>query len=129
MTNKDIAILATGGFLSASAHCLPSEHFYKWHRFRKYINLAYNNLMQQEKDLLEECEITDATKASPEKIIRFNETYRRVQEENVDIPSSDRIPFEFYKRIYDENKTDKRDVFADIAVETLVLDYLFEEPK
>lgn len=131
MTNKDIITLVNGGFLVATAHSLPVEHFYKWHKFRRAVDKANTALGAQQRDLMADCGIDPARagEADAEAVTRFNETNARLVAEDAGIEVKARIPFQFYKGIYDENKTERGDIFADVAVEAIILDNLFGEPE
>lgn len=125
MTYKDIMTLANGGFLTATAHCLPVEHFYKFHKFRRSVDKALNALSESQKDLLRDCGIdpdnTDG--ADKESIDRFNAANEKILAEDAGVEVKARIPFDLFKAFYDENGN----LFANIQVETAVLDNLFEE--
>lgn len=125
MTNNDIMTLANGGFLTATAHCLPVEHFYKFHKFRRSVDKALNALAESQKALMRDCGIEpgDIEKADKEKIDRFNEANAKILAEDAGVEVKARIPFDLFKAFYDENGS----LFANIQVETAVLDNLFEE--
>ena len=134
MKNKDIIILANGGFLSATGHSLPVEHFYKFHKFRRAVEKANAALGAQQADMLHDCGIdpTKMDEASKEDLERFNAANADLLEEDARIEMKARIPFDCYKGIYDENKSVNFggvtiDVFANIKVETVVLENLFTD--
>lgn len=130
MKNRDIITLCNGGLLVAVAHSLPTEHFYKWHRFRRDVDKANRALGAEQIALLRECGIDrKIAEASPEAIARFEQANGALLEEDAGVSVKARIPFEFYKGVYDENRTEKGDIFADAAVEAIVLDHLFMEPE
>lgn len=125
MTYKDIMTLANGGFLTATAHCLPVEHFYKFHKFRRSVDKALNALSESQKDLLRDCGIDpdNIDGADKESLERFNAANEKILAEDAGVEVKARIPFDFFKAFYDENGS----LFANIQVETVVLDNLFEE--
>lgn len=129
MKNKDIITLANGGFLTATGHSLPVEHFYKFHRFKRSVDKANRALGEAQAALLKDCGIdpTDIGAAPADAVARFNAANGALIGEDAGVEVKARIPMEFYKGIYDENKTDKGDIFADMEVESIVLDNLFTE--
>lgn len=129
MTNKDIITLCNGGLLSATAHSIPVEHFYKWHRFKRVVESANRALGQAQMALLKDCGIEPDkfNEAPKEAIDRFGEANAALLAEDSGVEVKARIPFEFYKGLYDENKTEQRDIFAAGDVEAIVLDNLFSD--
>lgn len=140
MKNKDIITLANGGFLAATAHSLPVEHFYKFHRFKRAVEKANIAISAQQSDLLRDCGI-DASKVNlePDKLTdaereaqaRFFEANKALVDEESDVAVKARIPFELYKGIYDENQRTINgvpfDIFANVGVEAIILDNLFTD--
>ena len=133
MKNKDIMTLCNGGFLIATAHSLPVEHFYKFHKFKREVGKANSRLGDMQKDLLRECGIDpEKVEEADEKAMeRINAGNKAILDEDADVNVKARIPFECYKGVYDENKMDGRkiDIFANIEVENIILDNLFETPE
>lgn len=128
MLNRDIFILANGGFLAATGHSLPDEQFYKWCKFRGMVNRAYQDLVAQRFVISQECGVPIDSKEIPEdKEERVLSTFARLLDEEASVNLTDKIPIEYYKGVYDENRTDGRDIFSDIAVESVVLENLFCE--
>lgn len=127
MKNKDIITLVSGGFLSATAHSIPNEHFYKFFRFRREVEKAVRALGDAQAALMRECGIDPAKfhEASGEPLERYGEANNRLLEEDCGVEVKARIPFEFYKGLYDENKTAAGDIFANNAVEVVIIDNLF----
>ena len=125
--------LCNGGFLIATAHSLPVEHFYKFHKFKREVSKANSRLGDMQKDLLRECGIDpEKVEESDEKAMeRFNAGNKAILDEDAGVNVKARIPFECYKGVYDENKMDGRkiDIFANIEVENIILDNLFETPE
>ena len=134
MKNRIIVTLVNGGILAASAHTLPVEHFYKWFKFRKALEKQYLLINGEQKALEQECGIEPGKKdATEEDEARFVEAYNQLLEEESGIKLPAKIPFEYYKGIYDENRSVPMgdvtvDVFANLMVESAVLEYLFTEP-
>lgn len=135
MKNKDIITLCNGGFLAATGHCLPVEHYYKFYKFKRAVANANRAIGTAQADLLHDCGI-DPTKfgeAPAEALERFNTANNALRDEDSGVEVSCRIPAEFYKKLYDENVKDGRDIFADVEVEAIVIDNLFienmEEPN
>ena len=140
MKNKDIVTLANGGFLAATAHSLPVEHFYKFHRFKRAVEKANAAISAQQVDLLRDCGI-DASKVSiaadkltdaeREAQARFFAANAVLVEEESPVEVRARIPFECYKGVYDENRRTVNgvavDIFANMDVEAIVLNNLFTE--
>ena len=127
MKKQDIVTLAKGDFLLATAHCLPADEFYKWYKFRRQIALALVDISKDESALREQCGIPQGkTDVPQDAAARFMEVRKKLLDENIAIDISSRIPFKYYKEIYDENKTEGRDIFASAKVEMLVIDNLFE---
>ena len=127
MKNKDIITLANGGFLAATAHALPPEHFYKWHKFKRAVGKAVRDLIEAQEALMRDCGIDPAKyhETIGEPRDRYEAANDKLLEEDCGIEVKARIPFEFYKGIYDENKTDGGDIFANGAVEAIIIDNLF----
>ena len=135
MKNQDILNLVNGGILAASAHSLPVEHFYKWHKFRRALEKQYMNIDKEQKAMMSECGIEPGKlrEATAEALDRFDKANAQLLAEEVDINLPAKIPFALYKGIYDENRAvpmggSPVDVFANMKVETAVLEYLFTEP-
>lgn len=131
MKNKDIITLCNGGFLAASAHSLPEEHFYKFFRFKRAVEKTNRNIGDAQKALLKECGIdpqkfSEAPEDKREEFVKAND---RLLDEECGVEVKARIPFALYKGVYDENLTQRGDIFADIAVESVLLDNLFTEPE
>lgn len=131
MTNKDIITLCNGGFLAATGHSLPVEHFYKFHKFRRAVERANRAIGEAQLALLKDCGIEPGKfgDAPAEALQRFNVANDALLAEESGVEVKARIPIALYKGIYDENKTAERDIFADIAVEVIVLDNLFSEEE
>jgi hypothetical protein len=129
MKKKDIVTIVGRGFLSATAHCLPAEQFYKWHRFRKCVSTAFQDLVAQEKDLMQECNIDPRGNNKKKDEERYNKVYAAILDEEARLELPDKIPFEYYKLVYDENRTDKGDVFASFDIEDVMLENLFTQPE
>ena len=125
--------LANGGFLAATGHSLPVEHFYKFHKFRRDVEKANTALGAKQHDLLAACELDPAhlADAPQEALDRFKAANADLLAEEVDVAAKARIPIEFYKGIYDENRRtvgdSTVDIFADINVEAIILDNLFSD--
>ena len=129
MKKSDIISLVQGKFLEATAHCLPAEEFYKWYKFRKQISDIFNDIVKDEQSLYTQCGIKQGQKDIPAATKeKFMKVYQTFLDENVTVEISSRIPFSFYKEIYDENKTSTKDVFSNIFVESLVIANLFDQP-
>lgn len=134
MKNRIIVNLVNGGILAASAHSLPMEHFYKWFKFRKALEKQYLRINGEQKALEQECGIEPGKKDIPgEDRARFNKSFEQLLEEESGIKLPAKIPFEYYKGIYDENRSVPMggvtvDVFANLMVESAVMEYLFTEP-
>lgn len=131
MTNKDIITLCNGGFLAATGHSLPVEHFYKFHKFRRAVERANRAIGEAQLALLKDCGIEPGkfADAPAEALERFNVANEALLAEESGVEVKARIPIALYKGIYDENKTAERDIFADIAMEVIVLDNLFSEEE
>lgn len=129
MKNKDIITLCNGGFLTATAHTLPVEYFYKWHKFKRAVERANRALGEAQAALLRDCGIEPSkfSEADKECRSRFNSTNAQLLDEDSGVEVKARIPFACYKGIYDENKTECGDIFADGEVEAVLLDNLFTE--
>ena len=131
MKYKDIITLVQGGLLAASAHSLPVEHYYKFHKFRRAVTRAFEELGQEQNSLMAELGVTKQqidTKKDDPSVIAFEKANGQLLDETVELKLTARIPYEFYRGIYDENRTERGDIFANFLVEELVLDYLFTEP-
>lgn len=131
MKNRDIMTLCNGGFFAATAHSLPTEHFYKFFKFKRDVIKANRNLAEMQEQLINEFDIRNIKDEEDEKINKFHEANNKVLSEDADVTVKSRIPFEFYKGIYDENREtsfvgQKVDIFADPNVEAIILDQLFE---
>lgn len=131
MKNRDIVTLYNGGFLAAAAHSLPTEHFYKFHRFKRDVAKALRVLAAEQEALMAEAGIKDGNfqEAAPDAIERYKTANNTLLSEDCAVTVKARIPFEFYRGIYDENKTATGDIFANSEVEDLVLDNLFMEAE
>ena len=131
MKNRDIITLCNGGFLAATGHSLPVEHFYKFHRFRRAVERANRAIGEAQLALLKDCGIEPGkfADAPAEALERFNVANDALLAEDCGVEVKARIPMSCYKGIYDENKTAERDIFADIAVEAVLLDNLFTEEE
>lgn len=127
--------ICNGGFLEATGHSLPVEHFYKFHKFKREVAKVNHVLGEAQADLFKECKIDPRkfNEAPKEDQKRFKEANKALLEEDAGIEVKARIPIEFYKKLYDENVKDGRDIFADVEVEAIVIDNLFienvEEPN
>jgi len=129
MKNNDIIIICNGGFLAATGHSLPVEHFYKFHKFKREVAKVNRAIGQAQADLLKDCGI-DREKfgeAPAEALERFNAANNALREEDAGIKVKSRIPMECYKAFYDENNKEGRDIFADMDVEAIIIDNLFKE--
>ncbi|MBP5689298.1 MAG: hypothetical protein J6W74_00115 [Bacteroidales bacterium] len=131
MKNKDIVTLCNGGFLAAAAHSLPVEHFYKFCRFKREVAKAVRALADEQSALMKECGIDPGKfdEAQKESLERYAKSNGKLLEEETAVAVKARIPLEFYKGIYDENKGGTIDIFANNEVEELVLDNLFLEAE
>lgn len=146
MKNRDILKLVNGGILAATAHSLPVEHFYKWFKLRRELEKAYLSLDKEQAVLMKECGVTremvdlkpeERKKLPPEvqeKIENFDVVNGKLLDEEATIKLPARIPVELYKGIYDENRAVpfagvRVDVFANMAVEAIILETLFTEIK
>lgn len=135
MKNKDILTLVNGGILAATAHSLPVEHFYKWHKFRRALEKHYVAIDVEQKALMKNCGIDPASfnDAPQETLARFDEANAQLMNDEAPIQLPAPIPAEFYKGIYDENRAvpfagRTVDIFSNLQVETAVLEYLFTDP-
>jgi hypothetical protein len=127
MKKQDILTLAKGGFFEATAHCLPADEFYKWYTFRRKLFASLLEIKRDEDALREQCGIRPGQKdVAKETKERFLEVEKKLLDENIAVEISARIPFKYYKEIYDENNIGGRDIFSAVAVESLVIDHLFE---
>jgi len=131
MKNQDIITLCNGGFLAATAHSLPEAHFYKFFRFKREAEKANRRIGDAQVALLKECGIDPQkfAEASDEAREKFTKANALLLDEDAGIEVKARIPFAFYKGVYDENKTERGDIFANMAVEAVLLDNLFSEPE
>ena len=146
MKNRDILKLVNGGILAATAHSLPVEHFYKWFKLRRELEKAYLSLDKEQAVLMKECGVTremvdlkpeERKKLPPEvqeKIENFDVVIGKLLDEEATIKLPARIPVELYKGIYDENRAVPFagvhvDIFANMAVEAIILETLFTEIK
>lgn len=132
MKNTEIITLVNGGILNATAHSLPVEHFYKFVKWKRAVQKAYEAIQNAQRDFLAETGISmediQERKVDEKKAERYNALNGAMMAEGVVMPAVG-IPMGFYKGIYDENKTDKGDIFADMAVEEIVLNELFTEEE
>lgn len=134
MKNKDIITIvdALPGFLLATGHSLPVEHFYKFVKFKRGVQKAYEAITKAQRDFMREVGIEERDFSNPgtiskEKADRFNASNSALLDEDVEFECPAKIPMEYYKGFYDENKTDKGDIFANPLVENIILDNLFIE--
>lgn len=128
MKNKDIITLVNSGFLLATAHSLPGEEFYKWYKFRRFVTNKLQSLADEQKAILEELNLKPDDKIEdPALRKQYEDCYNKMMNEEITFELPEKIPFEFYKALYDENKTESADIFANITVENLMLDNLFTE--
>ena len=58
MKNIDIITLGNGGFLTATAHSLPVEHFYKFVKFKRAVQRAYEEISKAQVEFLAETGLT-----------------------------------------------------------------------
>lgn len=126
MKNIDIITLGNGGFLKASAHSIPVEHFYKFVKFKRAVQQAYERISKCQVAFLAETGLTpevlrDGT-ADAEKLERYGSLNAALIAEETEIAVA-RIPVVCYKGLYDENG----ELFSDPAIEAIVLDNLFTE--
>lgn len=132
MKNRDIITLVNGGFLAATAHTLPVEHFYKWHRFKRDISKVNEAIGAEQADLLQDCGLdpTNLDDADPVALEKFSVANNALLNEESGVTVKSRIPFDFYKDIYDENRRtlngQRIDIFSNVDLETVVLANLFE---
>lgn len=129
MKNNDIIIICNGGFLAATGHSLPVEHFYKFHKFKREVAKVNRAIGQAQADLLKDCGI-DPKKfnETPADVLeRFNAANDALCQEDSGVKVKSRIPMECYKGFYDENNKDGHDIFANMDVEAIVIDNLFKE--
>ena len=136
MKNLDILTLVNGGILAATAHCLPVEHFYKWHKFRRALEKQYVAIDAEQKALMKDCGIepSDFNNAPADARARFDEANAQLMNDDAPIQLPAPIPAEFYKGIYDENRAvpfagRPVDIFSNLQVETALLDYLFTDKE
>lgn len=131
MKNKDIITLCNGGFLAATAHSLPVEHFYKFFRFKRAVEKANRHIGDAQTALLKECGIDPQkfSEAPEDKREEFVKANTLLLDEDSGVEVKARIPFACYKGVYDENRTQRGDIFADMSVEAVLLDNLFTEPE
>lgn len=130
MKYKDIIALVQGGLMAASAHSLPVEHYYKFHKFRRVVARAYEELGKEQEALMKEMGVTQQmvnTKKDDPAVIAFDKANADLLKEPVQLNLPAKIPYEFYRGIYDENRTPRGDIFASYVVEEIVLDNLFTE--
>ena len=128
MKNKDIITLGNAGFFQAKAHSLPVEHFYKFLKFKRNVQKAYNEISKAQEDLMKEAGISrkdlmggeNVDKDAIERYIALNG--QLIAEDTVVFAV--RIPFELYKGVYDENGV----LFENPDVEGIILNHLFAEP-
>lgn len=131
MKNKDIITLVQGGLLAASAHCLPVEHYYKFHRFRRAVTRAWQELIREQNALMAEFGVTAEQVRTDKKnpsVVAFDKANELLLGEEPEMNLPARIPYELYRGLYDENRGPQGDIFASYFVEELVLDNLFTEP-
>ena len=128
MKNIDIITLGNGGFLRATAHSLPVEHFYKFVKFKRAVQKAYETISKAQADFLNEVGLTledlRSGTADGEKMERYGTLNAALIAEETPIEAK-RIPVECYKGIYDENG----EVFANPDIEAIILDNLFKEEE
>lgn len=131
MKNQDIITLCNRGFLVATAHSLPDEHFYKFFRFKRAVEKANRHIGAAQTALLKECGIDPQKfqEAPEDKREEFVKANTLLLEEDSGVEVKARIPFACYKGVYDENRTQRGDIFADMSVESVLLDNLFTEPE
>lgn len=131
MKNQDIITLCNGGFLVATAHSLPVEHFYKFFRFKRAVEKANRHIGDAQTALLKECGIDPQKfqEAPEDKREEFVKANTLLLDEDSGVEVKARIPFAHYKGVYDENRTQRGDIFADMSVESVLLDNLFDEPE
>ena len=134
MKNGDIITLMQGGIMAATSHSLPVEHWYKWHKFRREVDKAWQEIGKEQGAILDECgidrsEVGDVSKIDPEKVARWNALNGELLARDAEVKLPARIPLEFYKGLYDENQSDGHDIFANGAVEAIVIDNLFIEEE
>lgn len=133
MTNREIATIAESGFLAATAHSLPAEHLYKFVRFKRDVKRAYEQLGRAQRDFMAEVgikleDVRSNVSIPEDKATRFNALNDAMLAEEADVRVV-RIPMALYKGIYDENKTERGDLFANLDLEILILDNLFVEDE
>ena len=135
MKIKDIITLGNSGFLAATGHSLPVEHFYKFVKFKRAVQKAYDAASKAQKDFRTEAgmapeDLLPGAKPDAEKMARYDALNEPYVEEEADMPEV-RIPIECYKGLYDENQKEvggrRYDIFANMAVEELILNNLFTE--
>lgn len=133
MKNHDILTLVNGGILAATAHSLPVEHFYKWHKFRRALEKQYVAIDAEQKALMKDCGIepSDFNNAPAEARARFDEANAQLMNDDAPIQLPAPIPAEFYKGIYDENRAvhfagRPVDIFSNLQVETALIENLFK---
>ena len=130
MKNRDIITLVQGGLLAASAHSLPVEHYYKFHKFRRAVARAWQELSSEQGALMAEFGVTPEQVRTDKKnpaVIAFDKANAQLLDEEPEMKLPARIPYVFYRGIYDENRGPQGDIFASYVVEELVLDNLFTE--
>lgn len=133
MKNIDIINLCASGFLNATGHSLPAEHFYKFIKWKRAVRKACDAITKAESDFLNEVGLTlddvrPGAKPDKEKVELYNALRKAMLDEEVKLPAV-KIPVEFYKGLYDENKTENGDLFASMIVEEIVLDNLFDKEE
>lgn len=126
MKNKDILLLANSGIFTATAHCLPPVHYFQWYKFKRDIKEALENLAKGQADLMKEYGIVPG---HDEKIPelekeKYVETFSLLLEEDVPLGIEKRIPFKYYKELYDEN--DQVAAFKNLGLESVIIDALFD---
>lgn len=126
MKNKDILLLANAGIFTTTAHCLPPEHYFKWYKFKRDIKDALENIAKGQADLMKEYGIVQGRDEQIPELEKekYVETFNLLLEDDACINVQTRIPFKFYKELYDEN--DQVAVFKKLDLEELIIDSLFE---
>ena len=126
MKNKDILILANNGIFTATAHCLPPEHYYQWYKFKRDLKEALDSFAKGQADLMKEYGIVPGHDEQIPEVEKekYVETFNLLLEDEVTVEVKARIPFRYYKELYDENN--EVAAFKSLGLESIIIDTLFE---
>lgn len=138
MKNRDIITLGNAGFLAATGHSLPVEHFYKFVKFKRALWKAYASVSDMQTAFAKEAgldvkDLVPGGKPDAEALAKYNALNAQMIAEDCQMPAV-RIPMDCYKGFYDENRAVMLggrpvDLFANIEVEGLILENLFSEDE